>query len=732
MLVGVALAAALSPRPVWAIQDTGRTGEQNQADSPRLLPDTLEARGQAGAGRSDTLDVRAEVELEDLLVTVTRSSQDWTRVPYALSLVRRQQIQRAERALSLDQALRGVPGVTVQNRQNFSLGDRLIIRGAGARAQFGVRGIMILADGIPLTLPDGQAVLSNLDLLATGRAEVIRGPASSLYGNAAGGVISLRTEDFAPEPLVVRPAVAFGNYGFAMGRLKLSGTAGSTGYLADFEANAWTGFREYGSADFYRFNVTTRSAVGERAELRLTGSYFSMPFAENPSSLNEEDARERPRFVRPFVIEQGAGKEIRQGQFGLAYASAPAGSGRLELTGWGLLRDVRNPIPGRIIVLDRAAGGLRASYEASTAVASWPFHWIVGTDISYLGDDREEYENLGVQEAGGEAQAGDLLIAQREEVGALGPFLQLTLQPAAAVSVTAGGRFDVYGFRATDRLLADGDDSGERTFTRFSPMVGVEVTANAWLHLYANVATAYQTPTTSELSNRPSGEGGFNPLLDPETTVSFSAGAKGVLLAPRLSYDLALYTADVRDAILPFQGPDEDVFFRNAGEVTRRGVELQTIWTALAGFEARLSYTYQDFVFGDFTTVEGDFSGNREPGVPIHQLDAGLTYSRSGWVAEGRFRWVDAYPVNDSNTASNWSYGVVDLRLSATARLGVWALVPYVGVDNLFSARYNGSVVPNAFADRYYEPTSNASLYVGLSVGLPSPSHASASASSVS
>lgn len=701
---------------------------------PSSLP---AAQGQAApdsSARADSVEVEAlrAVRLEDLRVTVTRTSEDWERTPYALSLVEKRQIQRAERALSLDQALRGVPGLTVQNRQNLSLGDRLIVRGAGARAQFGVRGVMIIADGIPLTLPDGQAVLSNLDLLSTARVEVIRGPASSLYGNAAGGVISFRTESFARTPLDIQAETAFGNYGFATGRLELSGTAGSTGYLADFEADNWTGFREYNQADFTRFYLTTRTSLGERSELRATGSYFSMPFAENPSSLNEEDARERPTFVRPFVIAQGAGKSVKQGQVGLAYSAGLAESGRLELSGWGLLRDVWNPIPGRIVALGRGSGGLRASYASETRIGRLPFTWMAGTDLSYLGDDREEFENLGVEEGGDRAQEGEQLIDQRETVGALGPFVTLTLAPSAAVRLTAGGRFDLYDFRVEDRLLEDGDDSGERRFTHFSPMVGVDVAANDWLNLYANFATAFQTPTTSELSNQPSGEGGFNPLLDPETTVSFSVGAKGIVAAPRLRYDFAVYVAEVSDAILPFQGPGEEVFFRNAGEVTRRGIEVGAAWTALPGLDARLAYTYQDYSFGEFETIEGDFEGNREPGVPIHQLDLGLSYARSVWLAEGRFRWVDAYPVNDANTAFNWSYGVFDLRLSARTPLGGWELLPYVGVDNLFSTRYNGSVVPNAFGARYYEPTSDASLYVGISVGLPSPIQTSASASSAS
>ncbi len=689
------------------------------------------AEAQAAA-EADTIDVRPEVELEELRVTVTRSPREWSRTPYALSIVNKRQIQRAERAVSLDQALRGVPGVTVQNRENFSLGDRLIVRGAGARAQFGVRGIMILADGIPLTLPDGQAVLSNLALLAAGRVEVIRGPASSLYGNAAGGVISFRTEDFATPPVAVTPQLVFGSYGYATARLKASGTAGATSYLFDFEATNATGFREYAAADFYRFYLTTRTALGTRSELRATGSFFSMPFAENPSSLNEEDARERPRFVRPFVIGQGAGKEIQQGQFGLAFASDLSDNGRLEIAGWGLLRDVWNPIPGRIISLYRSSAGFRASYNGSTQIGDLPFGWVLGTDLSFLGDDREEFENLGVAEDGERAQEGEPLLDQREEVNALGPFVELTFAPSSRVGLTAGGRFDFYDFQVTDRFLGDGDDSGERTFTHFSPMFGVDVAASSSLNLYANVATAFQTPTTNELSNQPSGEGGFNPLLEPETTVSFSVGAKGSLPAPRLTYDFAFYVADVTDAILPFQGPGEEVFFRNAGEVTRRGIELQGVWVALPGLDARLAYTYQSFIFGEFETIEGDFAGNREPGVPIHQLDVGVAYSWSGWLAEGRFRWLDSYPVNDANTAQNWAAGVFDMRISAVANLGRWELLPYLGVDNLFSTRWNGSVVPNAFGERFYEPASDASLYVGVSVRLPSAIQTSASASSVS
>ena len=109
-------------------------------------------------------------------------------------MVDKERIQLGTQQLGLDEALAVVPGLYMQNRFNFAQDLRISLRGFGARSSFGIRGIKVLVDGIPETLPDGQAGVDSIDIGSAQSIEVLRGPASSLYGNASGGVISISSE----------------------------------------------------------------------------------------------------------------------------------------------------------------------------------------------------------------------------------------------------------------------------------------------------------------------------------------------------------------------------------------------------------------------------------------------------------------------------------------------------------------------------------------------------------
>ena len=156
----------------------------------------------------DTSRVR---ELPELNVTVTRTAEPLQRVPYAVGVLNRSDIQRGQPTVGIDEALNNLPGVVVANRYNFSLDQRISIRGFGSRSNFGVRGLKILLDGVPQTLPDGQSQLTNIDFADVERAEVLRGASSSLYGNASGGVIAFQTERAAPGPVAQRVRVQGGD-----------------------------------------------------------------------------------------------------------------------------------------------------------------------------------------------------------------------------------------------------------------------------------------------------------------------------------------------------------------------------------------------------------------------------------------------------------------------------------------------------------------------------------------
>lgn len=670
-------------------------------------------------GAARTLDIVLEIAPLTETVTVTRAEQELAAVPKAVDIVSAPDIQFAQRKVSLDEGLRGIPGVFVRDRGNFSesAGVRFSIRAPVRGIGIGIRGVQILQDGIPLTTADGTTQPGNLDLGSTGQVEILRGPSSVLYGNSAGGVVSFRTEVPSSQPLLIEPDVQFGSFGYQRQQVKASGTQGDTGYLLNLTRMKTDGYRDHASAELRRANAVVTSALTPATELRGVFNVVDVPFAESPSTSTLTDARNNPRRVRELAILQGLGESSTQGQGGLTLEHDFGRGHKLRSTGWGMWRDVWNPIPNRIIDLGRAGAGYRSEYVGSREMGDVPVTWTLGFDAAYQRDDRAEHRNGGVGDDGRATEAG-LLLEQRERVFSLGPFAQVSFAPLPSWNVTAGLRYDYHDFQADDRFLDDGNQSGSRTLDAVSPTVGATYTASEALNLYGSFATGFEMPTTQELSNRPTGEGGFNTELEPEDLRTFEGGARGRVGSWRLSYDVTLYHSTLVNALVQFERADEQEFFRNAGESSRNGAEVFLEWNPVSRLSARVAYTYQDFQFEEFVTDRADYSGNTEPGAPPHQLFLGVDYEAPfGLRSIVQYRWVDAYPVNNANTVSNWAFQVVDLRFGLDRRWHGVDVRPFFGVDNLFDERYNGSTVPNAFGGRFFEPSAGRAVYVGLSIG---------------
>ncbi|MBI4545296.1 MAG: TonB-dependent receptor [Gemmatimonadetes bacterium] len=710
----------------------------------------------AAAGRAqDTAAAppRPAYRLEPLLVGVTRGERSAERAPRALQVLGQAAIQRGEATLSLDEVLRAVPGVGVDNRYNFSLGDRISIRGTGARAQFGVRGVRLIVDGVPATMPDGQSQLSNLDLGAAGRLEVLRGPSSSLYGNAAGGVITLESEDAPPYESKLEPKLIAGSYGLRKLQAKALGHAGPLGYVVNLSRTSVEGFREHAAAEMVALNLIGRASLFRDARLTTTFNFFDSPFAMNPSSLDRATADTAPRTSRAFVQAQGAGERGRHGQFGIGLQRGALDDPSLDATAYGLWRSVLNPIPGRIIDLEREAGGLRAAYRGRLAGAR--VRWLVGADLELQSDTRIEHENRGLpdtligriepSEIPAAIRFGCRGLEQRERVIGVGPFAEVGVELGSGWALTLGGRYDSYHFRVQDRLqpgsraeqcnARDPDDSGTRSMDQVSPLFGIAFRPVPYLTIYGNWATAFQTPTTSELGNRPDGAGGFNPGLEPERIRIAELGMKGVWPAARLSYEAAAYLGSVRDALIPFQLSTDEVFHRNAGRTRQAGVELGIGWQPLPRISTTLAFTFLDLEFRDFLkeTSAGDtvqLRGRKVPGLPRRRLFAGVEYQHpAGVYGELNFRWVDDTFANDFNGPPpgsskplrdflNDAYGVVDLRLGFEGQRRRIGISPFLGLNNVFDARYSGSLVPNASGNRFFEPAPGRNAYVGLTIPL--------------
>jgi iron complex outermembrane receptor protein len=726
VLPGVLVTAVNTQNGARAVATSDRAGAYSlehlapgsyrvRAELTGFTPSEVQAR--VDQGGSAAVDFSLAVAPLAETVTVTRSEQTLATVPNAVTIVDGADIQTAQRRVSPAEALAGVPGLLAQNRHNFSAsgGMRLAIRAPLQGS--GMRGVTLVQDGIPITTADGTNQPTNLALGSAGRAEIVRGPSSVLYGNSAGGVVSLYTEYPSSERLNVQPDVQFGSYGYDRQQVKAEGTSGAFGYLVDASRMQVDGYRTHSAGDIRQANVALRAAVSSATEIRGVFNLFDMPFGESPSTLTRADARNNPRTVRPQALTEGWGESSQQGQGGVTIEHQFAGERHVRATAWGMWRDTWNPIPSRVIDLGRTGAGLRSEYQGAMHAGTLPIAWTTGFDFSYQHDDRHEFQNAGVKTPGGMTTEGALLLNQLEQVSSAAPFGQLTIALHPRWHVTAGLRYDFYRFRASDRFLSDGDQSGERTMHAASPKAGVTFTASDSLNLYSNVSAAYQTPTTVELSNRPTGEGGFNTDLNPATLKSVEAGARGLIHDWRLRYEVAGYISGLDDAFVSFQRPDEQVFYVNAARSTRNGVETLLEWTPVAHVKTRLSYTFQDFRFDKFVTATSDFSGNKEPGAPRHQAYLSGAYDAPfGLHTSAQMRWLDAYVLDNANTAFDWSSTVTDLRIGLDRKWKGATWRPFLGIDNLFNVRYNASTSPNAVAARYYEPAPGREVYVGVTL----------------
>ncbi len=662
-------------------------------------------------------------------INVTRTTEPLQKVPYAVGVVDRTEFQRGQQTVGLDEALNNLPGVVVANRYNFSLDQRISIRGFGSRSNFGVRGLKILLDGVPQTLPDGQSQLTNIDFANIDRAEVLRGASSSLYGNASGGVVSFSSEPAAAGPFAQRVRVQGGSgerdaddfYKWQSWTSGRSGNVSGTLSVSQFKTD---GFRQHSAAEFRQVNAGMDYAVTGSTLATVRLSLADNPRGQNPGALTLTEYLANPDSAAANNILRGADKDAQQHQLALRVRHFDAGGNEYEVTVFGLLRDLANPLAappptgvtpttGTYVAIDRAVGGVRVSANRRLGSEQAP-RLTAGVDLQRMRDDRQNFVSEGGQ------PTTSVILDQREQVTEFGPFAQLNWNPSERWLVSGGARLDWARFDLDDRFTADGDDSGTRTMSAVSGNLGLSLSFGDHFVPYANVATAFETPTTTELANQPDGSGGFNPDLGPQRAVNYEIGARGQPV-PSVSYSVALFLGRVSDAIV--QGPEIGgrAFFRNAGKTHNDGAEVGLNVTPAAGLTLRGSYTYARYRFTDYQLADGTVvDGNRLPGVPEHFWRFGLRTSLpADFFLDADHTISSSLVADDANTiyVDAWGAGVTNLRLGWDGQSGQMEFAPFLGVNNLWDRRYVGSVTLNGVGGRVYEPAPRRVVYIGTVIG---------------
>lgn len=659
------------------------------------------------------VETEAAEQLPTVEVSAPRLVRELYATPAALSTLEYEDIARGQQRVRLDESLTQVPGVFLQNRDNFAQGQRIAIRGFGARAPFGVRGITVMVDGIPYTLPDGQAQLDAIDLDSVERIEVVRGPSSVLYGNAAGGVIDITTAD-GRDRQGTRLSIGAGSNGYQKVALQQGGAHEEWSHHVSFSALNMDGYREQSSTEKYLLNAKLRRELGSERALTAVINLLENPRSEDPGALSAIEVAGGRHQAAPNALALDARQQVNQQMIGLQYEDLAAGPGEFYLKGFIAQRDFEQQLP---FVGDSRLGyqrdylGASSEYHHSITLGNLPLSYIVGVDIARQEDERFR-NNVNTEGAVGEQTAEETQTATSSGVFAQGD-LALTEQ----VTLSLGARFDRVELEVDDRYFDDGDQSGLRTFSEWSGSAGLSYRYRPQHQAYINTGTAFETPTFAEFAN-PAG-GGFNPNVEPQKAWNREIGLRGYIEPLAMDYDLALFSVRVRDELVPYDEGGR-TFYQNAGDTNRDGLELALGWQLADQWRLNSALTLARYEFDRFATPSESFDGNRIPGLPEQTWVNQLTWQG----LDERFATLETEYVGDlvadnANETEVDSYWLVNLRVGDGWQLsGDTRLSAYVGVRNLFDEEHYSNVRLNGTFGRFYEPAPGRSVYGGVELSF--------------
>ena len=657
----------------------------------------------------------AAQQQESLVITATRLPQAGFELPAAIDAIAARVIREDNPQVNLSETLNRVPGIVVQNRQNYAQDLQISSRGAGSRSTFGVRGVRLIADGIPATMPDGQGQAATFDLASAERIEVLRGPFASLYGNSSGGVVQVFTAD-GPECPTLDASFMAGSFGQWRLGTRFGATSGAVNMLASLSRYETDGFRSHSAARRDQFNAKVKATLA-RGTLTFIANALDQPDTQDPLGLTRAQFAADPRQVDSSAIAFDTRKSIRQAQAGVVYdldvTPRDALQGRVY---FGDRRVVQylgqtgdTPLgSGGVVDLDRGYGGagLRWSRRLGEATLS------VGADHDRMGEHRRGFVNVA-------GRQGALRRDEDDTVSSTDFYAQGEWQLAPAWVLSAGARRSSVRFRVADHYFtpANPDDSGRLTHARTTPVAGVVFKPSADLRLYANAGEGFETPTFAELAYRPGGASGLNFALQPARSRHAEAGAKA-RLAPGVVANLALFRVDTRDEIVTNANAGGRTDFKNASRTRRDGVEAAVEARLAAGWEASFAYTGLDARFTEAFTSGSPPSlvpaGRRLPGVPRATAFAELVWRGGGLHAGLEARYVGRVPVNEANADFAPAYTVVNLRAGYEHRLEGWKLREFVRVDNAADRRYAGSVIVAEARGRFFEPAPGRNVMAGI------------------
>ena len=638
------------------------------------------------------------ITLKQVRVEAMKISSLKKEAPYSISVLNFKENQKLFQQLSLQEYLEGVPGLFSLNANNYAQDLRISLRGFGARSAFGIRGIKIIIDGIPETTPDGQGQIDNAPLGLIEKIEVLRGPQASFYGNAAGGVISIKTIDSLSENKNIFKS-SFGNYNLQSYQFTSYLNKKNTSALIYFNNIQTDGFRKNSALKQKAINLKVKHRFTDQSLLNFQFNYTDSPLAQDSGGLTKEETLLEWDMARQRNIDYDTYEKINQLKFGFNWEKKLRKKIKLNLFSFYSNRDFYGKLPfefGGIIDLDRFYQGLGSSLIYNDINENYTHQIQFGIEYYSQNDFRKRYKNLnGVK--------GSNVFDQKENFDTTAIFL---------IDKIELNNWIIRSSLRHDNLIISTDNSKyNKYYNVINPSFGFTNEFKNEQYIFLNFSTSFETPTLSELSANPSGLEGFNLELNPSKAHSYEFGWKSY--KSNYLIEANIFYIKSSNEVLPYELEDFPgrSFYENTGETERRGFELFSRFN-WGSYNVEGSFTYAKYSFKNE-------DHNDLPGIPgTHWIIKVENNLNRGWTSRLTYENVGGFYANNINTVFINSFQKTRFQIAKRINFNSKIIDFSAGINNLLNKRYYDNIRLNAFGSRYYEPAPPRNFYISIALKL--------------
>ena len=665
--------------------------------------------------------------LSPTVVTATRTEAKSFDLPVSIDVVDKDVLQDAKIGANISEVSQRIPGVVINNRNNYAQELAISSRGFGARSAFGVKGIRLYIDGIPLNTADGQGQSGSITLDSIKQIEFMRGPFSALYGNSSGGIVQAFSRDGSKDP-TLSAGFSVGSYNTIREYSTFEGQAGDLNYIVSASEITSDGYRDFSKYKKDNLNSKFTYKISEDTKATFVLNYNNQPYTQDPQGLTNVEYLANPKKAKSSSSTENTRVYKQQTYTGFIFDHNISSTDNIKLTSYYGIRDnlqfLDTPAASEV---NRNYGGLDFRWNRKTDIFSRPLDLTFGVNYEQMEDKRRRYSAL----------AGNKTAYLRDEVQTaynFDQYAQASFEPTDQWLLIAGVRHSKVTFNTKDHFFSDVspdttlDDSGITSYTNTSPVLGATFKVNPKLNIYVNYGRGFETPTFAEMTYSDATTGsGPNMGLTPSRSKNYEIGMK-TFLTDNTRINLAVFKVDTKNEIILYKYDNSNSQYASSADTERKGLELSLDSRLPYNFNFYSAYTMMDAEFrnrfkernvtGPGTSVEKTIT----PGLNIPNTYKNTSYSELSWkypaygfsAATEVVYFSDTFIYDDNrNSGRPGAYTIANLRASFVQDLHKWSIKEFIRVDNLFDRSYVSNVKVNT--STAYEPGLDRNYTLGLS-----------------